>query len=225
MAPAKKKNLAKARALGVDFKKVKHKVGRKLAPSSNVTKVDVKSKGKISSPILLSTCLCSSVYAPGETQFPDLLHIRDRAEQIRAQRMVVIGRPDQCLRCHAFGHHSTYWRLPQTATAIMLPGQSVSREKEGLSTNSRRLTLKELLTQTTHHNDNVRKDALYGIKDLLSRHPKELNLHAMTVVEKLCPRLSDKSKIVRQALLDLLRMTIFSELPEVPMLLSCCTLL
>ncbi|MCO5607556.1 hypothetical protein L7F22_061753 [Adiantum nelumboides] len=43
------------------------------------------------------------VYAPGDTLFPDLVHIRDRAGQIRAQRMVVTGRPDQCLRCHAFG--------------------------------------------------------------------------------------------------------------------------
>ncbi|MCO5558663.1 hypothetical protein L7F22_012249 [Adiantum nelumboides] len=31
------------------------------------------------------------VYAPGDTQFPDLVHIRDRAGQIRAQRMVVTG--------------------------------------------------------------------------------------------------------------------------------------
>ncbi|MCO5587142.1 hypothetical protein L7F22_041089 [Adiantum nelumboides] len=46
------------------------------------------------------------VYALGDTQFPDLVHIRDRARQIRAQRMVVTGRPDQCLRCHAFGHHA-----------------------------------------------------------------------------------------------------------------------
>ncbi|MCO5613142.1 hypothetical protein L7F22_067418 [Adiantum nelumboides] len=31
------------------------------------------------------------VYAPGDTQFPDLAHMRDRAGQIRAQRMVVTG--------------------------------------------------------------------------------------------------------------------------------------
>ncbi|MCO5591550.1 hypothetical protein L7F22_045536 [Adiantum nelumboides] len=36
------------------------------------------------------------VYALGETQFPDL-HIRDRVGEIRAQRMAVTGRPDQCL--------------------------------------------------------------------------------------------------------------------------------
>ncbi|MCO5555153.1 hypothetical protein L7F22_008696 [Adiantum nelumboides] len=39
----------------------------------------------------------AKVYALGDTQFHDLLHIRDRAGQIRAQRMVVTGRPDQCL--------------------------------------------------------------------------------------------------------------------------------
>lgn len=145
MAPTKQKKRPKARSIGVDFKKVKHKVGRKLAPASNVTKVEVKSK------------------------------------------------------------------------AIVLPGQSVAQDKEGLSINNRRQTLKELLTQTTHHNDNVRKDALLGIKDLLARHPKELSLHAVTLVEKLCPRITDKSKSVRQALLDLLRTTIFAGLPQVLM--------
>ncbi|MCO5556932.1 hypothetical protein L7F22_010487 [Adiantum nelumboides] len=46
------------------------------------------------------------VYFARDTQLPDLVHIRDRARQIRAQRMVVTGRPDQCSRCHAFGHHA-----------------------------------------------------------------------------------------------------------------------
>eukprot|EP00250_Pteridium_aquilinum_P008212 c17769_g1_i1 orf=90-2927(+) len=145
MAPAKQKKKQKARSIGVDFKRVKHKVGRKLAPASNVTKMEVKSK------------------------------------------------------------------------SIVLPGQSVAQDKEGLSINSRRQTLKELLAQTTHHNDNVRKEALLGIKDLLARHPKELSLHAVTLVEKLCPRITDKNKSVRQALLDLLRTTVFAGLPEVLM--------
>ncbi|MCO5608150.1 hypothetical protein L7F22_062356 [Adiantum nelumboides] len=56
------------------------------------------------------------VYAPGDTQFLDLLHIRDRAGQIRAQRMHVTGRPDQCVSTL-----SCFWtscsRFPQTATA------------------------------------------------------------------------------------------------------------
>ena len=40
---------------------------------------------------------------------------------------------------------------------IILPGQSVSRDKEGLAINNRHQTLKELLTQLTHHNDHVRR--------------------------------------------------------------------
>ncbi|MCO5552711.1 hypothetical protein L7F22_006228 [Adiantum nelumboides] len=62
------------------------------------------------------------VYAPGDTQFPDLVHIRDRAGQIRAQRMVVTGRPDQFLRCHAFGHHARACpRQPQARRQAQAP--------------------------------------------------------------------------------------------------------
>ncbi|KAH7284348.1 hypothetical protein KP509_34G050100 [Ceratopteris richardii] len=145
MAPRKTKKSSKARGIGVDFKKVKNKVGRRLAPASNVTKVDIKSK------------------------------------------------------------------------SIILVGQSVAADKKGLAVNNRRLTLKELFQQTTHHNDNVRKDALMGIKDLLSRHPEELRSSAVSLVGKLCPRINDNSKAVRQALLELFQETIFAGLPQVLM--------
>lgn len=147
MAPSKRSSSKKkkSRGMGVDFQKVKNKVGRKLKPPSNVTKIEVKSK------------------------------------------------------------------------AIILSGQSVALEKEGLAVNSRRQTLKELLMQTTHHNDNVRKEALLGIKDLLARHPDQLTLHTVTLIEKLCPRITDNDKSVRQVLLVLLRTSIFAGLPQVVM--------
>eukprot|EP00249_Psilotum_nudum_P022530 c28551_g1_i1 orf=248-2986(+) len=139
---SRKKKKAKVH---VDFKKVKHKVGRKLPPATNVTKLDVKSK------------------------------------------------------------------------TIVLPGQSVAQEKDGLPVNSRRQTLKDLLMQTTHHNDNIRKEALIGIKDLINRHPKELRLHAVAIIEQLAPRMTDYDKGVRQNFLLLMGSTIFPGLPEVVM--------
>lgn len=145
MAKQKSSKKKKPQAVGVDFQKVKHKVGRKLLPPSNATQIEVKSK------------------------------------------------------------------------AILLPGQSVAQEKDGFAVSSRRQTLKELLMQTSHHNDHVRKEAVLGIKDLLSRHPEELSSHAVTLVEKLCPRMIDTDKSVQNALLLLLRTSIFASLPQVVM--------
>ncbi|KAJ7298090.1 hypothetical protein O6H91_Y017400 [Diphasiastrum complanatum] len=91
MAPGKKKaSKSKSKGIGVDFRKVKHKVGRKLPPAQNVTKVEFKSK------------------------------------------------------------------------AIVLPGQSLLQNKDGCAVNQRRQTLKELLGQTTHYSERVRKGACLG---------------------------------------------------------------
>ncbi|KAH9289300.1 hypothetical protein KI387_033417, partial [Taxus chinensis] len=125
--------------------KVKHKVGRRLPPPKNATKVEVKTK------------------------------------------------------------------------AIVLPEQSVAVEKKGLAVNRKQQTLKELLMQTTHHNVNVRKDALYGIKDLFIRHPKEIKLHKLAIIEKLSPRISDSDKGVRDALFLLFKLAVFPGLEEVVM--------
>ena len=58
-------------------------------------------------------------------------------------------------------------------------------------------------------------DAILGIRDLLARHPKELSFHAVTLVEKLSARIVDVSKSVREVLVDLLRLTIYTGLPQV----------
>ncbi|KAJ8899163.1 hypothetical protein K2173_011950 [Erythroxylum novogranatense] len=89
--------------------------------------------------------------------------------------------------------------------AIILPQQSVVSEKEGLAVNKKGLTLKELFQQTSHHNAKVRKDALMGMKDLFLKYPEELKLHKYAVIEKLCERISDEDKIVRETLYQLLK--------------------
>lgn len=136
------KKALKAKGVGIDFKRVKSKVGRKLPPPSNATKTDFKSK------------------------------------------------------------------------AIVIPGQSVAADKDGVAVNQRRQSLKELLTQSMHYSEKVRKDALMGLKDLFTRFPTELPMHAMPIVEKLSPRITDYDKAVRQTLLLLLRTTILPGLPQ-----------
>ncbi|XP_022888460.1 uncharacterized protein LOC111403998 isoform X1 [Olea europaea var. sylvestris] len=122
---------------GIDFKKIKRKIGRKLPPPKNATNTEIKSK------------------------------------------------------------------------AIVLPEQSVASEKAGLAVSRKGLTLKELLQQTSHHNSKVRKDALIGIKDIFLKHPAELKLHKLAVIEKLRERIGDDDKLVRETLYQLFKSVIF----------------
>ncbi|XP_015692389.1 uncharacterized protein LOC102700798 isoform X1 [Oryza brachyantha] len=127
---------------GVDFKKYKHKVGRKLPPPKNATNTEIKSK------------------------------------------------------------------------AIVLPEQSMASERAGMAVNKRGLTLRELLQQTGHYNANVRRAALNGIKDIIVKHPSELRLHKVAIVEKLQERICDTDKVVRESLFSILQSFIFPSLKE-----------
>ncbi|KAL0410192.1 UNVERIFIED_CONTAM: hypothetical protein Slati_3608900 [Sesamum latifolium] len=122
---------------GVDFKKIRRKIGRKLPPPKNATNTEIKSK------------------------------------------------------------------------AIVLPEQSIASEKAGLAVSKKGLTLKELLQQSSHHNIKVRKDALLGIRDILLKHPAELKLHKLAIIEKLRERIGDDDKVVRETLYQLFKSVIF----------------
>ncbi|OEL32577.1 hypothetical protein BAE44_0006405 [Dichanthelium oligosanthes] len=127
---------------GVDFKKYKHKVGRKLPPAKNATNTEIKSK------------------------------------------------------------------------AIVLPEQSMASERAGMAVNKRGLTLRELLQQTAHYNAKVRRAALNGIKDIVVKHPAELKLHKVAIIEKLQERICDTDKVVRESLYNILQSLIFPSLKE-----------
>ncbi|TKW04860.1 hypothetical protein SEVIR_7G137800v4 [Setaria viridis] len=127
---------------GVDFKKYKHKVGRKLPPPKNATNTEIKSK------------------------------------------------------------------------AIVLPEQSMASERAGMAVNKRGLTLRELLQQTAHYNANVRRAALNGIKDIVVKHPTELKLHKVAIIEKLQERICDTDKVVRESLYNILQSLIFPSLKQ-----------
>ncbi|GJN02641.1 hypothetical protein PR202_ga20013 [Eleusine coracana subsp. coracana] len=127
---------------GVDFKKYKHKVGRKLPPPKNATNTEIKFK------------------------------------------------------------------------AIVLPEQSMASERAGMAVNKRGLTLRELLQQTGHYNANVRRAALNGIKDIVVKHPTELKLHKVAIIEKLQERICDSDKVVRESLYSLLQSQIIPSLKQ-----------
>lgn len=59
-------------------------------------------------------------------------------------------------------------------------------------------------------------DALIGVKDILTKHPNELKLHKLAVVEKLRERIGDDDKFVRESLYQLFKSVIFPGCPKVP---------
>ncbi|KAG2448880.1 hypothetical protein HYH02_006229 [Chlamydomonas schloesseri] len=126
------KRKVKNAGVGVDFKRVKHKVGKKLPRAKNETNTDFTSK------------------------------------------------------------------------SINLPSQAVKEDRSGVAVNYQNLTLKELLNQTSHHNDKSRKHSLVGLSDLFGRHPEHVRLHAAQVLATLAERIVDGDPGVRSELRRLL---------------------
>jgi pre-rRNA-processing protein IPI1 len=56
--------------------------------------------------------------------------------------------------------------------------------------------------------------ALNGIKDLVAKHPSELKLHKVAIVEKLQERICDTDKVVRESLFSILQSLVFPSLKE-----------
>ena len=85
------------------------------------------------------------------------------------------------------------------AKRINLPGQTVGTEGKGEALTHRGLSMSELLNQTSHYSEKVRKDALEGMRELLEAHPETMKGSAAAVVEKTAERLVDREQIVRVA--------------------------
>ncbi|KAF2072081.1 hypothetical protein CYY_006601 [Polysphondylium violaceum] len=80
--------------------------------------------------------------------------------------------------------------------ALNMPGQSIVEEKDDL-VNYRNLTLKDLLAKLGHYNDQVKKDAVNGIRDLVNQHPRVLNQHLGSIMNKIVEVINDLDKDVR----------------------------
>ena len=57
--------------------------------------------------------------------------------------------------------------------------------------------------------------ALNGIKDIIVKHPTELKLHKVAIIEKLQERICDTDKVVRESLYNILQSLSFPSLKEV----------
>ena len=109
------------------MQRVKSKVGRKLPPPTNATKTDFKSKG---------------------------LHPTGEELVARVEFLFIYFFLRACL-CYG-----GCWQLLNVGiggAAIVIPGQSVAADKDGVAVNQRNQTLKELLTQSMHYSEKVRK--------------------------------------------------------------------
>ncbi|KAL0040469.1 hypothetical protein WJX77_008083 [Trebouxia sp. C0004] len=98
------------------------------------------------------------------------------------------------------------------ARSINLPGQSVTEDKTGLAVSQRSLTTQELLTQTTHYSEKVRKDALTGLQQVFQQHPEEVRKQTNMLLGKLAECIGDVDKGVRTALKELLANVVLPQL-------------
>ncbi|KAJ2753993.1 rRNA processing protein [Coemansia pectinata] len=99
-----------------------------------------------------------------------------------------------------------------TSKSIVLAEQSISVDKSSELTNSRNLTLKDLLSQLRHYSTPIRKDAVAGLADLLARYPEIIRAELGPIIEGSVRLIVDNEPAVRRILLKLYS----SLLPELP---------
>ena len=112
-----------------------------------------------------------------------------------------------------------------SAKALAMPHSSIlraSKEERGLVT-QRNLSLDELLVQTRHVNAGVRKEALVGLRELVTEHGVMLRVRMSDILGRAVELLLDSDQGTRQALQDLLR-TAFQQISEVRPGATCCGL-
>ncbi|KAJ1955818.1 rRNA processing protein, partial [Linderina pennispora] len=99
-----------------------------------------------------------------------------------------------------------------TSKSITLGAQSITADKTAALTNSRKLTLKDVLTQMRHYSAVNRKDAVLGLTDFLSLHPEVLNTELGSIVDGTVKLIVDNEPAVRRVLLKLYS----TYLPDIP---------
>ncbi|TKY89517.1 hypothetical protein EX895_002048 [Sporisorium graminicola] len=98
------------------------------------------------------------------------------------------------------------------AKTIALPQQSINVDKSGKLVNSRNLTIADLALQLRHYSAGVRRDAVGGIKEILTLHPSLMLTDAASLIPELSRCIGDDDASVRKQLHALLAWM----LPEVP---------
>ncbi|KAF0348295.1 Pre-rRNA-processing protein IPI1 [Gigaspora margarita] len=85
--------------------------------------------------------------------------------------------------------------------AISLPEQSIAKDKSDEITNTRNLSLNDLVTQLKHYSPVTRKDSIQGLRDFFHKHPSILSRSLSTIVNPLSRLLVDDDRGVRRSLL------------------------
>lgn len=102
-----------------------------------------------------------------------------------------------------------------SSRALAMPHSSIlkgSKEERGLVT-ARNLSLDELLVQTRHVTGNVRREALVGMRELISEHGTMLRVRMSDILGRAVELLLDPDQSTRQAL-QLLLQTAFEQINE-----------
>ncbi|CCF50861.1 hypothetical protein NDA10_003305 [Ustilago hordei] len=98
------------------------------------------------------------------------------------------------------------------AKTIALPQQSINADKSGKLVNSRNLTVADLALQLRHYSPNVRRDAVGGIREILTLHPSLMLSAAASLIPELSRCIGDDDAVVRKQLHSLLAWM----LPQIP---------
>ena len=132
----------KKAGVGVDFRRVKSKVGKKLPKAQNETNMTFKSR---------------SINLPGQSVAEDKSGLavsqRKLTTQVRACTQQYSAYV--CIQCWGNARHICY-------------------------------TLQELLNQTSHYNERVRKDALTGLLQVFQQHPEEMRKQVRASMQHDC---------------------------------------
>ncbi|KAJ2841609.1 rRNA processing protein, partial [Coemansia erecta] len=88
-----------------------------------------------------------------------------------------------------------------TSKSIVLGSQSITADKSAAQTNSRNLTLKDVLSKMKHYSAPVRKDAVVGLADLVIMHRDILRTELGPIVESSVRLIVDAEPAVRRSLL------------------------
>lgn len=195
-AAAGKKKKGGNPGVGVDFKRVKHKVGKKLPKAQNETRTDFAAR---------------SINLPSQSVTADKggAAVTSRNLTIQVRGVGVKGMTKGGARTRAATARCARQRRRQGMRRPASPDASCTPACPLPEPPPPQLRVptppQDLLSQTAHHSERVRKDALAGLQELLTSHPAEARRHAAPLLEKLAARLSDGDAPARAALLQLLR--------------------
>ncbi|SPO27795.1 related to IPI1 - essential component of the Rix1 complex [Ustilago trichophora] len=98
------------------------------------------------------------------------------------------------------------------AKTIALPQQSINADKSGKLVNSRNLTVTDLALQLRHYSAGVRREAVGGIREILTLHSSLMISDAASLIPELSRCIGDEDATVRKQLHSLLAWM----LPQIP---------